>query len=326
MGKISNWLSKAIPGIGQYMAIAEPVLNVASQLGANKANRDIAQMNNQFNSIEAQKVRDYNTMMWNENNRYNDPSAQVQRLREAGLNPAFALGQVASGMVSSQPSSGNAASSSGNPQMQPFQLGGIYSQYQKLENEKLLTDAQVRNIDADTAGKVIDNSTKHLLNENTINKLISETESNKEQTKYQQISNRYGDELIQSQIARNNSQAASADAQARLNIADAVIRELEGVNMPAMIKLRLSEIASNIATNVSIQGLNKEKAKSEIENRLESAARQHGIRLDNDIKSRTADAIVAKQWIDNISGAVGTATGLSGNIMNWYKTYKKFTK
>lgn len=303
-----------------------PWLDLYSQHQANKTNRDINQLNNQFNAEEAQKARDYNTMMWNENNRYNDPSAQVERLRKAGINPAFALGQVASGMVSSQPNSGSPASANGNAQMSALQFGSAFAQQQELVNQKLLAQADIRFRDAQTEGQVIDNETKRAENLARINSLINDAKNKGEEYEYNRIKNKYADQQFSSDYRRTQSEIASIDAQTRLTVADAVIRELQGARLPDYQKLELAEIASRIAENVSIQGLNKERAKTEVENRLESVARQHGIRLDNDVKSRTADAIVAKAWIENISNGLSTATGVSGNIMNWYKTYKKFTK
>lgn len=56
-----------------------------------------------------------NIDMWNMNNAYNDPSAQVERLRAAGLNPSLMMGgSGASGVSSSAPSSGNV-----NPSLAP---------------------------------------------------------------------------------------------------------------------------------------------------------------------------------------------------------------
>lgn len=54
-------------------------------LGAGKqqsANMDLARYQN-----------DFNYRMWQENNAYNTPSAQMQRFRDAGLNPALMYGQ-----------------------------------------------------------------------------------------------------------------------------------------------------------------------------------------------------------------------------------------
>lgn len=47
------------------------VFGSKSQSSANKANMQIAQMNNDFNAKEAQKARDFILDMWNKTNEYN---------------------------------------------------------------------------------------------------------------------------------------------------------------------------------------------------------------------------------------------------------------
>lgn len=84
-------------------------INAASQSSANYANKNAAQLNydaqlatNGANERIAQENRNYNTQMWEKQNAYNDPSAQVQRFLRAGINPQAALGGISQGNVASQ--------------------------------------------------------------------------------------------------------------------------------------------------------------------------------------------------------------------------------
>ncbi len=52
---------------------------------------------NQQNMAEAQRNRDFQERMWNEQNAYNSPAEQVKRLEQAGLNPNLAYGTAGSG-------------------------------------------------------------------------------------------------------------------------------------------------------------------------------------------------------------------------------------
>lgn len=64
-----------------------------------------------------------NIDMWNMNNEYNDPSAQVERLRKAGLNPSMMMGSAgASGVSSSAPSSGSVNPSPAPTMQAPQQM------------------------------------------------------------------------------------------------------------------------------------------------------------------------------------------------------------
>lgn len=123
-----------------------------SNSNTNKTNLKIAQMNNEFNERMMQKQMDYNTEMWNKQNQYNSPSAQAQRLRDAGLNPALMMGQGQTGIAQSansvSPASAHGATmNSFNPDMS--MIGAAASQYiehkfmkRKLDSEVGLTDAQ----------------------------------------------------------------------------------------------------------------------------------------------------------------------------------------
>ena len=42
----------------------------------------------------AESTREWNEKMWNKTNEYNSPSAQLARLREAGLNPNLLYGNI----------------------------------------------------------------------------------------------------------------------------------------------------------------------------------------------------------------------------------------
>lgn len=63
----------------------------ASTDRTNKANLAIARETNAYNYLLASKQNDWNVEQWNRENAYNTPSAQRQRLLDAGLNPNLML-------------------------------------------------------------------------------------------------------------------------------------------------------------------------------------------------------------------------------------------
>lgn len=101
----------AIGSIGSGLVSA-----VGSYFGAketNKSQERIAKANRQWQTEENQKSRDWEKEMWNESNLYNTPSAQMKRLREAGINP-FISGSGGYSNISQVPS---APGMSGSPSM-----------------------------------------------------------------------------------------------------------------------------------------------------------------------------------------------------------------
>ncbi len=67
----------------------------------NKANKEMNAENNQTQIDLWNQQKEYDYKMWQENNAYNTPSAQVQRLKDAGINPALALSNIDSGTSNS---------------------------------------------------------------------------------------------------------------------------------------------------------------------------------------------------------------------------------
>jgi len=74
--------SALFPGAGNYL----------SQMETNAANRKLQEQANR-----------QNTLLWNQQTAYNDPAAQMTRLKAAGLNPQLAYGQIADSKASSPP-------------------------------------------------------------------------------------------------------------------------------------------------------------------------------------------------------------------------------
>lgn len=63
----------------------------------NKANKEMNSENNQTQIDLWNQQKEYDYKMWQENNAYNAPSAQVERLKAAGINPALALSSISTG-------------------------------------------------------------------------------------------------------------------------------------------------------------------------------------------------------------------------------------
>lgn len=69
----------------------------ANTAATNRANKEMNRENNQTQIDLWNQQKEYDYQMWQENNAYNAPSAQVQRLKDAGINPALAMSQINTG-------------------------------------------------------------------------------------------------------------------------------------------------------------------------------------------------------------------------------------
>lgn len=107
------------------------------------------------------KQNEWSLNMWNKTNEYNSPSAQVERLREAGLNPLYygLDGSSANGLESAQALGYDRASAKGMTNPMQAALEG-YSAIKSLKKDLELKNAQIDKLNEDTAGVKLDNEFK----------------------------------------------------------------------------------------------------------------------------------------------------------------------
>lgn len=98
---------EAIAGIGS--ALLGGLGSLFSTNSTNAANLQAARETNATNKSIAERNNQFNYEMWQRNNDYNSPASQVQRFKDAGLNPALIYG-----------SSGNAGNSSAPVKGTPY--------------------------------------------------------------------------------------------------------------------------------------------------------------------------------------------------------------
>lgn len=126
---INNSKSNNMGILGAVGGIVGAGINYLGQQSTNEANLKLAKMQN-----------DWNEQMWEKNNAYNAPSAQVQRLIEAGINP---LGQNFTSYQSSPVESANLA----NQQAPQLDTGSIVQGFQgdrNLDIQEKLADAEIK--------------------------------------------------------------------------------------------------------------------------------------------------------------------------------------
>lgn len=117
MGHSEKHIAPLILGgiIAAGASLAGNAIGASSQSSTNDANVEINRQNNQFNADQAAMQRQWQTDMWNRNNRYNSPNEMISR----GLNP-FIGSNVGAGVSKAPASGGAAASASPAPSLQAF--------------------------------------------------------------------------------------------------------------------------------------------------------------------------------------------------------------
>lgn len=123
--------------------------------------RKEAQRQRDWNESMLEKENQWNLDLWNRTNEYNSPAAQVERMREAGLNPLYygLDGSSANGVQSAQSLGYDRASARGLTN--PFNAGlEGYMSMKSLDKDIELKNAQIDKIKNESASVGLDNEFK----------------------------------------------------------------------------------------------------------------------------------------------------------------------
>lgn len=140
-----------LPGLGK--ALLSPIMGLVGGHFNRKSQRRSEERQREWANEDYTKQRGHSLEDWNRENKYNSPAQQMQRLKEAGINPRHIYGSSAA--------PGQASSTRGTPQAPPsvkaksfagFQSAGLnFWAAKQAETTINNTKAQTLNINANTA-------------------------------------------------------------------------------------------------------------------------------------------------------------------------------
>lgn len=146
-------------------AVAPAVVGGVAQGSMNRAtrkwNEKQAEKQQAWNEKMWNETNAWNMEMWNKTNEYNSPAAQVERLRDAGLNPMYygLDGTSANGVEASQPLGYQRAEADNQPN--PVSTGiEQFAALRSLQKDIELKNAQIDKLGADTESVKLDNEWK----------------------------------------------------------------------------------------------------------------------------------------------------------------------
>lgn len=274
----------------------------ASTDRTNKANLAIARETNAYNYLLAAKQNDWNVEQWNRENAYNTPSAQRQRLLDAGLNPNLMLDGGDAGNARGLDSA-NYANAQPTTMQNPAQekLGLLQSIQGVLQsaNETAMQYAKQRseiaNLDSQTNAQNIQNSYLRAFLDKNLEKLGHDTTTSKWMSKN-------SEETYAKTWLENNYMLNYGFKQGRLqnNLTAQTISNL-------MTEQAFTNDRSNLlqkeyqwfddrvlmdlyeaSTRASLNGANEYYA---MQQAYKAAEETRGIKLDNDMKDKLFDDV-----------------------------------
>lgn len=231
--------------------------NLQMNRETNAANQMINQANIDYSREAWQNEVAYNWEMWNATNAYNDPSAQKQRLENAGLNPYMMMDGGDAGTASS-----SSAPSHNQPQQVPMQAGRVDPYYVPLSN----TAQDVQNV-IDAVGQLADVQLKRqqeigmgIQNQYMAQKaaaeianIMADSSNKRAQTVGQNLMNyvaqntsQYTIEAAKKQPDFMDAQISNLQSQAAFNDANKELALMRAKQMPYELWLKAQDVLSQV--------------------------------------------------------------------------------
>lgn len=260
------------------------IFGTLQQSSANRANFRNTQTTNKFNMLEAQKQRDWQEKMVDESREYNSPEAMISR----GLNPFMSGSAAMTGSGSGSAPSGAQASAASPIPYQAFHPDfssvdtalASFAQAKKLISESnqinAMTPYMIEKMKGDTNYKQIGIGESGYWNKQT-GRISAELDQSMER---QQLENAVTAGKLSA--AQTTQVYLQSDAQAILN-----------KYMDAQQQADLFTKSQYLYNLVQQGALTKQQIRTEMERTIQIAAQTLGLKIDNFIALRTADALIS---------------------------------
>lgn len=283
MGHSEKHIAPLVLGgiIAAGASLAGNAIGASSQSAANDANVEINRQNNQFNADQAAMQRQWQTDMWNRNNRYNSPNEMISR----GLNPF--VSNVGAGVSKAPASGGAAATAATSPSIQAFRpdfsdvgsalasMAQARASMMNAEQNAALTPYRINQILGDTNYRNIGVGQSGYWNAST-GRRSALLDQSKE---YQELKNmEFAGRLTSAQEAQI---LLDSEAQQVLN------KYLDEQQQADLF------IKGQTLSNLYAQGaLSEAQYKNQMAQAVKTSAETNGIRISNRIAEQTADSLI----------------------------------
>lgn len=269
--------------------LTDNVVGMVNQNHQNKVNLRMMREQNAFNADQAAIQRQWQTDMWNRNNRYNSPDEMISR----GLNP-FIQGSAAMAGSRSPASGGAAATAAPVPSMQAYKpnfsnvFQSLASLAQAKASEASARESGARVNQTDTVTPLLSDYYRGLTNWKNL-AIGSSGYWNKETGRISAALDQSTEtqELRNAQFAERIS--AAQETQILLNSeAQRVINKYLDQNQQADLFIKAQTLV-----NLQTQGaLTEKQIQTEIQRAILVSAEASGKKIDNRTASETADSLI----------------------------------
>lgn len=282
-------------GAGLVAGAASLVGNTIGTISSNSKNMQINKMNNEFNALEAEKARKYQTEMWNKTNEWNSPKNVRKRLQEAGYNPYLGMDSSNVGTAGNVGSS-SVASAAPPIQNNPLQFDGIQNALStaiQMDNATKLSNAEVSNLQGQK--NLSDAKAADTLSNIDWYKLTPEYRNWLQTTGMSraQLSFNTDRQNLENMQWINKIQRAQRTDILLSNEAKGIINKYLDSSQSLQLKMMANQSFQAFASG----RLSLQQAKTEVTKQFMNMADTEGKKISNRIASETADQLIgALQW------------------------------
>lgn len=282
-------------GAGLVAGAASLVGDTIGTISSNSKNMQINKMNNEFNALEAEKARKYQTEMWNKTNEWNSPKNVRKRLQEAGYNPY--LGLDSSNVGTAQSAGSSSPASAASPiQNNPLQFDGIQNALStaiQMDNATKVSNAEVSNLQGQKS--LSDAKAADTLSNIDWYKLTPEYRNWLQTTGMSraQLSFNTDRQNLENMQWINKIQRAQRTDILLSNEAKGIINKYLDSSQSLQLKMMANQSFQAFASG----RLSLQQCKTEVTKQLMNMADTEGKKISNKIASETADQLIgALQW------------------------------
>lgn len=269
--------------------------NTIGTASSNSKNMRINKMNNEFNALEAEKARKYQTEMWNKTNEWNSPKNVRKRLEEAGYNPYLGMDSSNVGTAASAGSS-SPASAASPIQNNPLQFDGIQNALStaiQMDNASKVSNAEVSNLQGQKS--LSDAKAADTLSNIDWYKLTPEYRNWLQTTGMSraQLSFNTDRQNLENMQWINKIQRAQRTDILLSNEAKVIINKYLDSSQSLQLKMMANQSFQAFASG----RLSLQQCKTEVTKQLMNMAETEGKKISNKVASETADQLIgALQW------------------------------
>lgn len=264
--------------IGAGASMMSNLFGAASQNSANKQNVKIAKMNNEFNERMLDKVM-----------KYNSADEQVNRIRQAGLNPYLSMQGQSAGQASG-------TTAAATPEVRPYDwdfssLGNAVQAGIQYTKQNQMLDEQINGIR-------IENQYKR---QKIIQELANMREQELSSAVKRRIDQKIHDNLDRQQTADYEESVARRDdlrSQIKKRMAETLLLNKEITKFDQKFDIMKAEAVSRTLLNGAMTGRTKQEMRTEVYKTLQAQYDSAYARQNAKNLAKMSDAIVDKAYQD----------------------------